>query len=160
MREFTPIGFASFLATLGLEMEHANRHALEYAGQRVQREARRVLGTYDYGWPSLSARTLSMKGANTPGVETGELRDSIQYAVGPESVGIGTNNQKGVWFELGTKKQPPRSFLVGALRHEIRHIVDHTGRMMAATMAGHRIAAAGGLIAGQDVGGQGLTPRQ
>lgn len=156
MRDMSLPVAAGFFATLGLHVEEANRHALHYAGQRVQREARRVLGTYDYGWPSLSAMTLSRKGANTPGVETGELRDSIQYTVGRESVGIGTNDQKGVWFELGTIKQPPRSFLVGALRHEIRHIVQHTGRMMAGVMAGARLQ--GGLIQGQDVGGQGIVP--
>lgn len=156
MREFSLVGMAAFFSTLGFEMEHANHRALEYAGRRVQREARRVLGTYDYGWPSLAASTIARKGSNSPGVETGELRDSIQYTVGPESVGIGTNDQKGVWFELGTVRQPPRSFLVGALRHEIRHIVQHTGRMMAATMAGHRTS--GGMIDGQDVGGQGILP--
>lgn len=153
----TPLQAAAIFSTMGLHMADANQRALEYAGRRVQREARRVLGTYDYGWPRLAQSTIARKGRNNPGVETGELRDSIEYTVGRDSVGIGTNNQKGVWFELGTRNQPPRSFLVGALRHEIRHIVDHTGRQLAAVMGGVRTG--GGMIHGQDVGGQGLLPR-
>lgn len=51
---------------------------------------------------------------NEPLLRTGELRDSIEHAVGAGEAAIGSNNDKAVWQELGTDKIPPRSFLGSA----------------------------------------------
>jgi hypothetical protein len=51
---------------------------------------------------------------DTPLLETGELRASIEWNSHGNEGHVGSNNDKAVWHELGTAKIPPRSFLVGA----------------------------------------------
>jgi hypothetical protein len=94
----------------------------------VHKEARRVLGTYDYGWPKLRASTVSRKGKDSPGINTGEMRDSIQWTAKGLEGQVGSDNQKAVWFELGTIHQPPRSFLAGAARAKGRAIQKMAGQ--------------------------------
>lgn len=104
-------------------MEHA---ALEKAAVVVETEAKRVIGTYDYGWPPLAPSTLARKAADTPLLETGDLRDSIEHNVGGHEAMIGSNNPKAVFHELGTVRVPPRSFLVQAAIHketEVHHLI-------------------------------------
>lgn len=107
---------------------------IEQACRMVHREAVRVLGTYDYGWPTLKASTVARKGKDTPGVNTGELRDSIEWTAKGLEGQVGTNNQKGVWFELGTMHQPPRSFLAGAARAKARDVQKMAGKSAADAM--------------------------
>jgi len=118
--------FASAMAGLVPHVDAATGHGLEAAARVVKTEAKRVLGTYDYGWPALSPVTVANKGGrDTPGIDTRELRGSIDYTmVGNNEVCIGTDLAKGEWFELGTSRQPPRSFLVGAAQHKGPEIVD------------------------------------
>src|SRR6266567_1055094 len=118
METFTLTGFAAFLGTLEAEMKLANHRALEKAAVIVEEEAKRVIGTYDYGWPPLAESTLAHKAADTPLLETGEMRDSIEHTVTHEKAEIGSNDDKALWQELGTVKIPPRSFLAGALQHK------------------------------------------
>jgi integrase len=77
-------------------------------------EAKRVIGTYDYGWPSLAASTLAKKSADTPLLETGALRDSIQWNSSGNIGHVGSDLDKAVWQEFGTSRIPPRPFLAGA----------------------------------------------
>lgn len=129
MKTFSsPAAFAAFLPTLALEVEHEHHKLLEKAGVIVEKEAKRVIGTYDYGWPSLAPSTLEKKSADTPLLETGEMRDSIEHAVHGHEVEIGSNNDKALWQELGTKTIPPRSFLGGALQHKAGEIVKEIGQ--------------------------------
>ena len=136
MRDFTLAGFAAFCGTLALEQEHANHVALEHAAQIIEDESKRVIGTYDYGWASLAESTLKRKGADTPLLETGEMRDSIEHVSNSHEASIGSNNQKAVWQELGTRSIPPRSFLAGAAMHKEHEVVDLIGRTITMALAG------------------------
>jgi phage gpG-like protein len=139
MKTFTLVGFAGFLGTLQLEMEHANHSALEKAAKIVEAEAKRVIGTYDYGWTPLAPSTLAKKIADTPLLETGEMRDSIEHVSDHKEANIGSNNEKALWQELGTVKIPPRSFLVGSLQHKTDEVVDTIGREIVGVLAGRSV---------------------
>lgn len=146
MREFSIVGFAGFLATLRLEMDHANHSALEKAARIVEEEAKRVIGTYDYGWTPLAPSTLAQKAADTPLLETGEMRDSIEHISDHKEANIGSNNDKALWQELGTVKIPPRSFLAGALQHKTDEVVDVIGREIVGALAGEVVVGANMML--------------
>jgi len=103
--------------------------ALEGAGKIVEKEAKRVIGTYDYGWPQLAESTQverERRGypANEPLLREGDLRDSISHTVKEHEHAcyVGSNSLIAVYQELGTSRIPPRSFLGGAARakeHEV-----------------------------------------
>lgn len=102
----------------------ATHHAMDQAGQIVEAEAKRVLGTYDYNWPPLADSTVARKvTGDSPGLETGEMRDSVHYYVTTHSVTahsevhIGSDLDKALWFEYGTVHQPPRPWLTVAAVH-------------------------------------------
>lgn len=126
---FTPLTFAVHLAAVGALMDRQTARGLEEAGQIVETEAKRVLGTYEYGWPPLSDVTIDKKGGrDTPGIDTEEMRNSLGHHVsGHSAVQIGTDDQKAVWFELGTTRQPPRSFLQQALVRKTPEVVRAIG---------------------------------
>jgi len=60
----------------------------------VCNEAKRVIGTYDYDWPQLSPATLAHKFFNTPLLETGEMRDSIEWNSSGNLGYVGSNLDK------------------------------------------------------------------
>jgi phage gpG-like protein len=79
-------------------------------------EAKTAIGTYRLDWPPLKPETVARKArGDTPLLETGELRDSIEHMVareGTEVVGyVGTNDPIAKYHELATRTIPPRSFL-------------------------------------------------
>jgi hypothetical protein len=87
---------------------------IRQACQMVADEAKRVLGTAGYNWPQLSAETLAHKMMPGMLLETGDLRSSIKWSAEGLEGRVGSDSDKAVWHELGTKKIPPRTFLVGA----------------------------------------------
>jgi hypothetical protein len=87
----------------------------------VAAQAKAVLGTYEYGWPSLKPATIARKATgDSPLLETGAMRDSIDQAAalaagGAEGVVFSTD-KVAVYQELGTSRGiPPRSFLYQSL---------------------------------------------
>ena len=48
---------------------------------------------------------------------------------------VGSNSDIAVYQELGTSRIPPRSFLAGALHHEIPEILKMAGKVARATIA-------------------------
>lgn len=138
MKEFSLTGFAAFLGGLA-EAKALNHHALESAAEIVETEAKRVIGTYDYGWPPLAESTLARKSADTPLLETGEMRDSIEHTVHGNEAHIGSNDDKAVWHELGTATIPPRSFLMGAAVAKEKEVVDKIGRAVVAHLSGEAL---------------------
>jgi len=130
---FTPLAFAAHLTAVELALRHEIHAGLDRAGAIVEEEAKRVLGTYEYGWPALSPQTIRNKGGrDTPGIDTGEMHDSIGHRADETSVQIGSDDQKLVWFEHGTVNQPPRSVLAEALARKgpeaAQVIADHVHR--------------------------------
>src|SRR5580700_12227932 len=91
--------FAALMMKIGVEMPAAQHAALERAAQLVEFEAKRVIGTYEYGWPLLADSTVARKSADSPLLETGEMRDSIQHNSSPTEAHIGSDNDKAVWQE-------------------------------------------------------------
>jgi len=72
--------FAAFLTASIAGIEEAKKHALEKGAEIIAEEAKRVLGTKDYDWLPLAPLTIAGKATgNSPGLETGEMRDSVEY---------------------------------------------------------------------------------
>lgn len=93
--------------------------SVERGCEIIEEEARRVIGTYDYGWPQLKPATQAQRvrlgfPANEPLLRTGELRDSISHAVEGDVGYVFSTSRIAVYQELGTAHIPPRSFLRGA----------------------------------------------
>lgn len=106
MREFSLLGFASFIAGTVAEIDHAKREGLDKAAEIIEKEAKRVIGTYDYGWPQLAPSTQAEREragypANEPGLRTGAMRDSIEHRViSANEAEIGSDDDDLLWFEL------------------------------------------------------------
>jgi hypothetical protein len=87
---------------------------------KAEEKAKEAIGTYDYGWPQLAESTLERKSANTPLLETGEMRDSVSHkaelsAEGAEGV-VYSDDKTALYQELGTSRGiPPRPFLYPSL---------------------------------------------
>lgn len=126
--------FAAFTTVLIREVEHVKHDALEEAAVIIETEAKRVIGTYEYKWPPLAPSTLEKKAADTPLLETGEMRDSIEHKVNGSEAYIGSDNDKAVWQELGTAKIPARSFLVGAAQHKEKEVAHAIGQKVVAKL--------------------------
>lgn len=112
---------AAIFVDMGFEYDRNARAALDRGCVIIEDEAKRVIGTYDYGWPTLAASTIASKAnGDTPLLETGEMRDSIEHTViDRNNAEVGSNNDKALWQELGTSRGiPPRSFLGGAAAHK------------------------------------------
>ncbi|MCC3246674.1 hypothetical protein LG047_15340 [Methylocystis sp. WRRC1] len=123
--------FAKDLARADVMFEFARHEALEKACQIVEDEAKRVIGTYDYGWKQLAPATQRERvrlgfTPNDPLLRSGELRDSITHHVVTGLTGtgamredagyVGSPSKIALYQELGTARIPPRSFLGGAAR--------------------------------------------
>jgi HK97 gp10 family phage protein len=112
MTVFSLLEAAAHFKHLAHDWPKAQEAALAVAAQIVAAKAKSYIGTYTLPWPPLAASTLERKSADTPLLETGELRDSIQWkVVSPVEAHVGSDNQKAVWQELGTSRIPPRPFL-------------------------------------------------
>lgn len=146
-----------FIAHLsGFNVRHAaQQHSdLEKAAKVVQAEARHEIGTYQgqagpfSAWPELADSTKDdrvRKGfsENYPLLRTGELRDSIDYAIGKDEAVVGSSNDKAVWQELGTNTIPPRSFLGGAAFRKVPEIVNILGQSVVAALIGNSVVQGG-----------------
>jgi phage gpG-like protein len=119
----SPGEFAAKLSSMASQIGAATT-GMDKAAKILQDRAKEVIGTYDLGWPELAASTLQKKGADTPLLETGGLRDSIERTVEPFVAYVGTNNPVGRYQELGTSKIPPRSFIAASAAEKEKEIVE------------------------------------
>lgn len=141
MGKFSLLEFAAFATELVVEIDHAKAAALEKAAKIIEKEAKRVIGTYDYEWPQLAERTQEERARlgfseNEPLLRTGELRDSISTNIvkrGEEAT-IGSSLKRAIYQELGTATIPPRSFLVQAAVHKEKEIYEKTGARVTTTI--------------------------
>jgi hypothetical protein len=142
--EFSIGDFAKFVTAeiVAKRLPAAQAVALEIGAKIIQAEAKRVIGTYDYGWPQLAESTQADREAegfpaNEPLLRTGEMRDSIEYTVHADvgEADIGSNSDIAVWQELGTSNIPPRPFLAGAAAHKGDEVAKLIGEVMVAAMA-------------------------
>ena len=126
------------------EMEH---RALEKAAVVVEKRAKDKIGEYQdetgpfAGWADLADSTKAdrlRKGytEDDPGLRSGEMRDSIEHQVQVPEASVGSNDDKLVYFELGTVKQPPRSVLGGAVVDKMDEILQIVGESAVAALVG------------------------
>lgn len=133
------LAMARVVATLPV----ARHHALEHAAVIVETEAKRVIGTYDARpeWPDLADTTKEDRvrqgyPENEPLLRTGEMRDSIEHTVvSSHEAQVGSNNDKAVWQELGTRTIPPRSFLKSSVVRKVKEIEHAIGYTMHAHLS-------------------------
>jgi phage gpG-like protein len=111
------LDFVGKLERIDDEMQEASAGIIAKACEMVCTEAKHVLGTHDYNWPALKPETIARKiTGDSPLLETGEMRDSIEWNADEHEGHVGSNDDKAVWQELGTSRIPPRSFLAGAAK--------------------------------------------
>jgi hypothetical protein len=129
-------GAAAFLR-MAVLYEEGVALALEEGCKIVEEEAKSVLGSYRYGWPPLQPETIARKATgDSPLLETGEMRDSIEHTVVGHSGFVGSNSDKAVWQELGTSRIPPRSFLGGAAMRKGEEVAHAVGGKIYTKMIG------------------------
>ena len=137
--KFSSLGsFAAHLLTIEADLKLSQEVCIEKACRMVEKEAKTAIGTYRFEWTPLQPETVARKArGDTPLLETGELRDSIEHIVGREGtevVGyVGTNNPIAKYHELGTRHIPPRSFLGEAAMRQEHKIHKMMERTIAAT---------------------------
>lgn len=137
MSVFTLASFAAHLHAIERDVDHVPQRIIEFAAKAIQAEAKAAIGTGRAGWPPLAASTLEHKGADTPLLETGALRESIEYTIGDHEGWVGTNDPKAAWQEFGTSRGiPPRPFMGSALEARRADIVKAARAMLAAAVAG------------------------
>ena len=150
MPEMSLLGFIGHLAEFHVRLKEHEHKALDHVGRIVRAESVSEIGTYQdeagqfAAWAELADSTKQdrvSKGftENDPGLRTGEMRDSIDYEVGDKEVVIGSDEDKMVWFELGTEKQPPRSVLGTAVIHKEHQITSVLGGSVVSALIGRDV---------------------
>lgn len=103
------------IAAVGIEAHIAS--AIEEGCVILQDGAKEAIGTYTFGWPRLGPDAIARHG-DTPLLETGALKASIEHVSSGSEGWVGTNDPKAAWQEFGTSRGiPPRPFLGGAVMH-------------------------------------------
>jgi phage gpG-like protein len=126
----------------------AEAEALAVACQMVAEKSKSLIGVPHAEWPPLAASTLAAKdGVNTPLLETGKLRSSIEWNADVEHGYVGSNEDRAVWMELGTSRgAPPRSFLALAAQQEgpavAKMVSKVVGSAIGAALGGSSVLAA------------------
>jgi phage gpG-like protein len=134
---FSILGFVAHLKAIEHDMHEAESAIIAKACQMVANAAKEALGTYEFGWVSLAPETIAHKmRGDSPLLETGELRDSIQWNASEKIGHVGSNLDKAVWMEFGTTKIPPRSFLAAAAAQQGELIHKMAAKVVRAVMRG------------------------
>lgn len=138
------------LGEIALQQHEMEHHALEKAAVVVEKRAKEKIGEYQdqagpfAGWAELADSTKADRvrqgySEDEPGLRSGEMRDSIEHVVMDGEAQVGSNDDKLVWFELGTVKQPPRSVLGGAVVEEMEKICEIVGDHAVAALVGQGV---------------------
>ena len=113
-----PLQFAAAMAKAAAMSDIVIHEDLEKGAKILKDSAQDAIGTYKFGWPPLGPDAVARHG-DTPLLETGALKGSIEYEVGATDAWVGTNDYKAKWQEFGTSRGiPPRPVLGGAVTHE------------------------------------------
>ncbi len=141
--KFDLAGFAAHMLTIEKDLNVAAERTVMRGAALIQKKAKAQMGHEQPYWPALKPETISRKArGNTPLLETGELRASIEvsgpYREGARTVSayVGSNNPKAAWHEFGTGHVPPRPFLGPAAIGAERQIHEIAQREVAKAFAG------------------------
>jgi phage gpG-like protein len=79
------------------ELPKAEHEILEKSCMLFEDSAKNAIGSYLFGWPPLGEAAVAKHG-DTPLLDTGALRDSIEHNVAEHDAAVGTNVEyaKGV----------------------------------------------------------------
>lgn len=146
--------FALHLVKVASAQAVSDQHALERAGQIVEKRAKAILGSYQEDiqpftdWPELADSTKADRvrqgfRENEPLLRTGEMRDSIGHIVVHNEVAIGSDSDVAVYQELGTSRIPPRSFLGAAVVQTTPEIVAEIGQQVVTSLIGKDVFGGG-----------------
>jgi phage gpG-like protein len=140
MTQFSLGQFAAHLLTFEADLHMTEDACVEKACRMIEKEAKSAIGNYKFGWEPLKPETVAHKTTgDSPLLETGELRDSIEHVSGREggaAVGyVGTNDPVAKYHELGTRTIPPRSFLGEAAMRKEHKIHEMMGKAVVGTFA-------------------------
>src|ERR1035437_3810737 len=81
-QEFSLLGFVAQLHTIDRDLHEVGPAIIARACEMVARQAKRAIGKTHELWPALKPETIARKlRGNTPLLETGEMRDSIEWTV-------------------------------------------------------------------------------
>jgi HK97 gp10 family phage protein len=138
MTQHTLAQFAARLLAYEADLKLTEEACIEKACKMIEKEAKTAIGTYRFDWEPLKPETIAHKArGDTPLLETGELKESIEHTVGREggeAVGyVGSNNPVAKYHELGTSHIPPRSFLGEAAMRKEHKIHEMMGRAVVGT---------------------------
>jgi hypothetical protein len=138
MRSFDSFGeFEQHLLRVGAATTIALHLGVKEAAEEIEKAAKAEIGVYQDGvgtdrgdigaippWAQLAESTERRKEImgfplDAPLLASGEFRDTItSEVIGLKGV-VGTTDERGVWFELGTPNMPPRAvFAPAAIRLE------------------------------------------
>jgi phage gpG-like protein len=115
---FSLESFASLLIKAVVILPAAEAEAMEKAAAMLDEAAKSVIGSNALA-RNAEATLAHKDGVNTPGVDTGETRDSITHNSDRHEAFIGSNDERLKWLEFGTGKtgsawggpNPPRPVL-------------------------------------------------
>ena len=119
------------------ELRLAQEASLSEACALLAEQCRLVIGTYEYGWPRLKEATIDRKATgDSPLLETGELRASIEWNADERQGYVGSDNPKMVWHEWGTSRVPQRPVLGPSIEAARPAVEKMLGKIAAAVAAG------------------------
>jgi phage gpG-like protein len=134
---FTLLGFVAKLKAIDADLKITSEAIVARACELVANAAKDALGTYEFGWVSLAPETIARKmRGDSPLLETGELRASIEWNSHGNQGFVGSDNDKAVWHEFGTSRIPARPFLSSAAMQMEGEIHKLAAKAVRAVIAG------------------------
>lgn len=128
---------AARMAAAEADLEAARAPMLAAACQMVAEKSRGLIGHPQPSWPQLAPETIKRKdGVASPLLETGEMRDSIEWNADSNHGYVGSNLDRALFIECGTSKMPPRSFLALAAMEEAPAVVKMMSKVVGAALGG------------------------
>lgn len=132
-RNLTFTQFADFMNSVATQYKGYETAALTFIGEMLTHEAKDYIGHLQTGgilypdWKELAESTKRDKERKgyvlnqdyNPLYRTGQLRDSISYFVGNNTITIGSTSEIMVYQEMGTMHIPPRP-VIGLVMYKNR----------------------------------------
>jgi hypothetical protein len=149
---FTLSGFAARMMSAASAVHEGDKAAMEAAAIIIEKRAKATFGSGELV-PNAAA-TVAIKGFDSPGIETGATRDSIEHNSDAHEAYIGSNDIEMVWLEHGTHKtggawgsdNPPRPILGIAAVSAAPDAAEAIGREVMAAITAALGGAAGDAL--------------
>ena len=130
------LGLAMRMAVVESELRLAHEASVAQACALLAEQCRLVIGTYTYGWPPLEPTTIARKATgDSPLLETGELRASIEWNADEHQGFVGSNDFLMIVHEFGTSRVPARPVLgpsIEAARPAVEKVLRDIAKAVAA----------------------------